>query len=89
MAHRNEKFIRHNNPEYVTGVNTDKVGELVGSITHRNGQVGKTKPHFTITLKHLCSVKEIQTLAFNLNAHHKLGIRVVDVSSLWRDNLSC
>lgn len=83
MPHRNENFIRTHNPELRTGVDEKKLQSVIGTITHRNGQIGKMKLEFSIHIPLVFSVKEIRTLAHHLMKNHRLSFRITEVNSLW------
>ena len=87
MAHRNERDLHRNSPVVITGVDRERVNTLIGTITHRHGQVGKTKPRFEVKIQDLYSVKEIRTVAYLLMTHHRLKVKSVETNVLWRNAL--
>lgn len=89
MSHKNERFLRANNPKEINGLDQQKINDAIGTIIHRVSQKGKTIQSLEIALRSLFSVAELKQLAVKLARSHNLGLLIAHIDERWRDYIRC
>lgn len=70
--HMSEYLRQNNTSEMVGGYNEQRVKEVIGALTHRSCNVGKTVSQIEIYLSGQFSVREAKAIRYRLRVDHSL-----------------